>query len=57
MQKNGEKYEFLRLKAETGSPVKSFRMVAQKGSVASLKEITQLGCVSHDSPQTKSVLH
>ena len=35
-----------------GSPAESPRKVAQKGSsVAPLKEIIQLGCVSHDSPK------
>ena len=40
-----------------GQPVKSQRTVAQKDrSVALLKESIQLGCVSHDTPQRKSIL-
>ena len=39
-----------------GQPSRKSKKGGAKGSVALLKETIQLGCVSHDSPQRKSIL-
>ena len=40
-----------------GSPSKKSKKGGAKGSVASLKESVQLGCVSQDAYPRKSILH
>ena len=51
--KYGEKCDFLQTEAGGSTKVKKS---GGKGSVAWLKETIQLGCVSQDSPQRKSML-
>ena len=53
--KYGDKCKLLHIEAG-GQPSKRPKKGGAKGSVALLKETCQLGCMSHDSPQRKSIL-